>query len=90
MSIVYGLVTFCGSRKEKKKKKKLPAYIRLYPKRINRIVSFIIKLMWWFSCYVMSDSCDPVDYSRSGFSVQGISREEILEWVATPFFRGSS
>ena len=84
------MVWWLSVAQERKKKKNLPAYIRLYPRRINRIVSFIIKLMCWFSCYVISDPCDPMDYSRSGFSVQGISREGILEWVAIPFFRGSS
>ena len=35
-------------------------------------------------------TCDPMDYSPPGFSVYGISQARLLEWVATPFSRGSS
>ena len=41
-----------------------------------------------FSLSVVSDSCDPMDCSLLGFSVQGILQARILEWVATPFSRG--
>ena len=34
--------------------------------------------------------CDPTGYSPPGFSVKGILQAGILEWVAIPFFRGSS
>ena len=34
---------------------------------------------------VVSDSCDPMDYT-----VHGILQARILEWVAFPFSRGSS
>ena len=34
--------------------------------------------------------CDPMDNSLSGSSVHGILQARILEWVATPFSRGSS
>ena len=34
--------------------------------------------------------CDPVDCSPPGSSVPGIPQARILEWVATPFSRGSS
>ena len=34
--------------------------------------------------------CDPVDYSPPGSSIHGIIQARILEWVAIPFFRGSS
>ena len=34
--------------------------------------------------------CDPMDCSPSGFSVHGMSRARILEWVAISFSRGSS
>ena len=34
--------------------------------------------------------CKPVDCSLPGSSVHGILQARILEWVATPFFRGSS
>ena len=33
---------------------------------------------------------DPMDCGLPGFSVRGILQERILEWVATPSFRGSS
>ena len=42
------------------------------------------------SCSVVSDSCDPMDYSLPGSSVHGILQARILEWVATPFSRRSS
>ena len=34
--------------------------------------------------------CDPVDWSPPGSSVHEILQARILEWVAIPFFRGSS
>ena len=34
--------------------------------------------------------CDPMDYSLPSSSVHGILLCRILEWVAIPFFRGSS
>ena len=34
--------------------------------------------------------CGPMDYSPVGFSVHGILQARVLEWVATPFSRGSS
>ena len=34
--------------------------------------------------------CDPMDCSPPGSSVPGILQARILEWVATPFSRGSS
>ena len=34
--------------------------------------------------------CNPVDCSPSGSSVHGIFQARILQWVATPSFRGSS
>ena len=36
----------------------------------------------WFSCQVMSDSCNTMDCSPSGSSVHWISQARILEWVA--------
>ena len=38
----------------------------------------------------MSDSCNPLDCSPPGFSVQGIVEARVLEWVAISFSRGSS
>ena len=37
-----------------------------------------------------STPCDPMDYNPPGSSVHGILQARILEWVATPFSRGSS
>ena len=34
--------------------------------------------------------CDPIDYSLPGSSVHGILQARKLEWVAIPFYRGSS
>ena len=34
--------------------------------------------------------CDPMDSSPPGSSVHGILQARMLEWVAIPFFRGSS
>ena len=34
--------------------------------------------------------CDPMDCNPPGSSVHGIVQARILEWVATPFSRGSS
>ena len=34
--------------------------------------------------------CGPMDCSLPGFSVHGILQAILLEWVAVPFFRGSS
>ena len=45
---------------------------------------------WWFSRQVVSDSCDPMDYSPPGSSVLGILQARTLEWVAISFSRGSS
>ena len=42
------------------------------------------------SCSVVSNSCNPIDYSLPGSSVHGILQARILEWVAISFSRGSS
>ena len=34
--------------------------------------------------------CDPIDYSLPGSSICGILQARKLEWVAIPFYRGSS
>ena len=34
--------------------------------------------------------CDPIDCSLPGSTVHGILQARILEWVAMPYFRGSS
>ena len=46
-----------------------------------------VKVLVAQSCLTI---CDPMDYSLPGFSAHGILQERILEWVAIPFFRGSS
>ena len=38
-----------------------------------------------FSRSVMSDSCDPMDYTLPGSSVQGFFQARILEWVVISF-----
>ena len=38
---------------------------------------------WWFSCYVMSDSCDPMDCSWPDSSVHVISQAK--KWSEMPF-----
>ena len=43
-----------------------------------------------FRLSVMLNSCSPMDCSPPGSSLRGISQAGILEWVAIPFFRGSS
>ena len=43
-----------------------------------------------WSCSVVSNSCDTMDYSLPGFSIHGISQSRILEWVAISFSRRSS
>ena len=39
---------------------------------------------WWFSHQVVSDSCDPMDYSLPGSSVPGISQARILSRLPFP------
>ena len=42
------------------------------------------------ACLVMSDSCNPMDYSLPGSYIHVILQARILEWIAIPFSRGSS
>ena len=46
--------------------------------------------MCMLSCWVMSNSVTPMDYSPPGSSVYSISQVRILKWVAISFSRGSS
>ena len=46
-----------------------------------------VKMLVAQSCLTL---CDPMDCSLAGFSVHGILQATILEWVASPFSRGSS
>ena len=45
-------------------------------------------------CVLVAQLCqtlfDPMDYSLPGPSVHGILQARVLEWVAIPFFKGSS
>ena len=43
-----------------------------------------------FSCQVVSDCCNSMDCHTPGSSVHGILQARIQEWIAIPFFRGSS
>ena len=45
-------------------------------------------IVWWFSCKVVFDSCNPLDCSLPGSSAHGILQGE-WEWVAISFSRGS-
>ena len=40
---------------------------------------------WWFRCFVVSNSSDPMDCSLPSSSVHGILQVRILEWVAISF-----
>ena len=42
---------------------------------------------WWFSCYIRSDSCDPMDCSPPDSSVCGVLQARILEWGAISWLR---
>ena len=55
----------------------------------NRLPS-VWRWWWRFSSYVMSDSCNHVDCSPPGSSVNGILQVRLLKWVAISFSRGSS
>ena len=39
-------------------------------------------MLWWFSRYVRSDSCEPMGCGPPSSSVHGILQARILEWVA--------
>ena len=39
---------------------------------------------------VVSNHCDPIDFSLPSSSVHGILQARILEWVAMPAYKGSS
>ena len=43
---------------------------------------------WWFSCSVVSNSCDPMDCRPPGSSVHGVFQARILEWLVISFSRG--
>ena len=68
---------------------KRPPYLNIWSGDEKGLLrSFVV---WWrFSHQVVSDSCNPMDYSPPGSPVHGISQARMLEWVAIPFCRGSS
>ena len=60
-----------------------------------------VDIQWFctsFCCFAFSvllaqscpTLCNPVDCSWPGSSIHGILQARVLEWVAIPFFRGSS
>ena len=59
-------------------------------KNIMREISLNCTDRWWFSCWVVSDSWDPIDCCPLSFSVHGIFQARILEWVAISLSRGPS
>ena len=52
--------------------------------------SLTLLTWWWFSRWVMSNSCNPMDCSLPASSAREILQARILEWVAISFSRGSS
>ena len=48
-----------------------------------------LSLSIFVSRSVVLTSCDPIDCSPPGTSIHGILQARTLEWVATPFSRGS-
>ena len=58
--------------------------LKLYCCKTKTIVGLML------GCSVVSDSCNPMDYSPPGSSVHGISQRRTLKWVAITFSRGSS
>ena len=69
--------------------KQQPSRNRVEDKNLFTIVTKQINVCV-LSRSVVSDSCDPIDYSLPGSFVHGISQARILERVATSFSRGSS
>ena len=44
--------------------------------------SHTLLVVWWFSNEVVSNSCNPMDWSPPGSSVHGIFQARRLEWAA--------
>ena len=64
--------------------------ILVYPRQQNWMtlsLSPLVKVEVTQSCPTL---CDPITCSLPGSSVHEILQARILEWVAIPFFRGSS
>ena len=62
--------------------------VRRGPRKSRKLISFTDKLL--LSHSVVSDSQQPKDSSLPGSSVHGPFQARIMEWVAIPFFKGSS
>ena len=52
---------------------------------LRATLSFCSQHWWWFSNWVVSDPCVPMDCSLPGYSVHGVSQARILEWFAISF-----
>ena len=53
--------------------------------RVLRVIMLVL-----LSHFSRVQLCDPMNYSPPGSSVSGILQARILEWVTTPFSKGSS
>ena len=62
--------------------KNIPLYMSMC---VNLYMYCIVLILLLFSHSDLSDSYDPMDYSPPGFSLHGISKVRILEWVAISF-----
>ena len=74
----------CSSRKAK-----MRTVLKSKFSEILFLATSLFFTWWWFSCQVMFNSCNPLDYSPPDSSVHGIFQARILEWVAIPFSRES-
>ena len=54
---------------------------------VTRYTVLIMHVLVAQSCPTL---CEPMDCSKPGSSVEGISQARIFEWIAISFFRGSS
>ena len=57
---------------------------------LETITTLLMDYKWVLVTQSCLTLCDNVDRSLPGLSVHGILQAWILEWVAIPFFRGSS
>ena len=58
-----------------------------FPPELEEIPFYLVVCIGTQVCQTL---CDPLDCSRPGCSVHGISQTKILEWVSMPFSWGSS
>ena len=57
---------------------------------LNKLLNLLEPWSESVSCSAMFNSLRPMDFTPPGSSVHGILQARTLEWVAIPFFRGSS